>query len=390
MARLCFDVETSTKNKGNPFTASNKMVSLVVKVDDDTPSFHYFKDLGWLDTFRQAMSNATLIIGFNLKFDLHWARRYGIQPPDKCRIWDCQIAEFIINGQKGSYPSLEECCIKYGIGRKQDQVAKYWDLGIDTEDIPLEVLTEYNIQDVELTHCLRLKQLEVMSRDQVRLCTVMGLDLLVLEEMEWNGVKFDSEVCKKKSIETEVELSAITAELLNYSPTPDINLDSGQQLSCLLYGGKFDVDYITEEEAVYKSGPKKGTTYVKNVHNVVVYECPRLFEPLPKSETKLKKKIGDEEITIYVTNEDTLKQLKAKDKWRKRLIELLLKRAELAKLQDTYYSALPLLLNEMEWGDIIHPTYNQCVTKTGRLSSSKPNAQNFSGTVDQLIISRYQ
>ena len=36
----------------------------------------------------------------------------------------------------------------------------------------------------------------------------------------------------------------------------------------------------------------------------MVYECPRLFDPLPKSETKLKKKIGTEEIVIYVTNED--------------------------------------------------------------------------------------
>ncbi len=291
---LTFDVETKTVAKGNPFTASGKLVSYSVKVDERAATFSYYDELNFLTPLREAMREASLIIGFNLKFDISWASRYGIKPPDRVRIWDCQIAEFIITGQKGSYPSLDECCAKYGLGQKDDKIAEYWALGIDTEDIPQHELETYNNRDVELTYRLRLEQLKVMRPEQVRLCMVMGLDLLVLQEMEENGVKFDTELCKQKALETEAELKGITEELLTYSPTADINLDSGQQLSCLLYGGKFDVDYITEEETVYKSGPKKGTTYTKNVHNVVVYTCPKLFEPLPKSETKLKKKIGEE------------------------------------------------------------------------------------------------
>ena len=95
-------------------------------------------------------------------------------------------------------------------------------------------------------------------------------------------------------------------------------------------------------------------------------------------------------MTIYVTNEDTLKQLKAKSKYQKRCIELLLERAELAKLLDTYYGKLPMLLEKMEWGEFLHGQYNQCVAATGRLSSSAPNMQNFSGDVDRLLISRYE
>lgn len=208
--------------------------------------------------------------------------------------------------------------------------------------------------------------------------------------MEENGVKFDTELCKQKGIETQAELNGITKELLEHSPTSDINLDSGQQLSCLLYGGKFEVDYITEETAIYKSGPRKGLEYIRNIHNEIIYECPRLFEPLPKTETKLKKKLGEIEITIYVTNEDTLKQLKATTKVQKRIIALLLKRAELAKLMDTYYGKLPDLLEKMQWGEYLHGQYNQCVAATGRLSSSAPNMQNFSGQTDELLISRYE
>jgi DNA polymerase I-like protein with 3'-5' exonuclease and polymerase domains len=386
---LTFDVETSTLNKGNPFSARGKLVSYSIKPDDKAVSFNHFTNIDFLVELRSLMPLAKLLIGFNIKFDLHWASRHGIKPPDRCRVWDCQIAEFIITGQKGSYPSLDACCEKYNLGKKDDKVAEYWKLGIDTDQIPFNELERYGNLDVDLTYQLYLEQQKVMTAKQKRLCLIMGLDLLCLQEMEENGIKFDVELCKKKAAEASQELAVITEELLKYSPTVDINLDSGQHLSCLLYGGKFNIDYITEEPTIYKSGPKKGTEYIKNIHNEIIYECPKLFEPLPKSETKLKKKLGDEEITIYVTNEDTLKQLKAKDKWRKRLIELLLKRAELAKLLDTYYGKLPELLDKMQWGEYLHGQYNQCVAATGRLSSSAPNMQNFSGDVDQLLISRY-
>ena len=375
--------------KGNPFTASGKMVSYSVKQDDKQASFNYFTHIDFLAELRAMMQHAKLLVGFNLKFDLSWASRHGIHPPEKCRIWDCQIAEFIITGQKGSYPSLNECLAKYELGKKDDKVAEYWAIGIDTEFIPRDELEVYGNLDVDLPYLLYLKQQEIMTDKQKRLCLIMGLDLLVLQEMEENGVKFDTVLCKEKGKECGKELQEITEELLKFAPTPNINLDSGQQLSCLLYGGKFEVDYITEEPTTYKSGPKKGTEYVKNIHTEIIYECPRLFEPLPKTETKLKKKLAGEEITIYVTNEDTLKQLKASSKVQKHIIALLLRRAELAKLMDTYYGKLPALLEKMEWGEYLHGQYNQCVAATGRLSSSAPNMQNFSGDVDKLLVSRY-
>ena len=324
---ITYDVETNTVQKGNPFTASGKLISYSIKPDNQDVSFNYFKDIDFLVELRLLMQQAKLLVGFNLKFDLHWVSRYGVKPPDRCRIWDCQIAEFIITGQKGSYPSLDECLAKYELGQKDDKIKEYWNLGVDTEFIPPDELKFYNNLDVELTYKLYLKQQEVMTDKQKKLCLVMGLDLLVLQEMEENGVKFDTKLCKEKAEATAATLNEITEELLKFSPTPDINLGSGQQLSCLLYGGKFAVDYVTEESVVYKSGPKKGTEYIKNCHNEVVYACDRLFDPLPKTETKLKKKLShrneagtllEEEVTIYETNEDVLKQLKAKTKEQKR------------------------------------------------------------------------
>lgn len=389
--QITFDVETNTKNKGNPFTKSGKLISYAIKRNNEQTNFNYCSSLGFLRELREGLESATLLIGFNIKFDLQWARRAGLLPREGCRVWDCQLAEFILSGQLTRYPSLAEALERFGLGSKSDEVAEYWKLGVDTCDIPEAVLHEYNVRDVDLTYELYLKQRAVMTEKQTRLLMVMGLDLLVLAEMEYNGIKFDISLCQEKARETATKLASVSAQVLRYSPTPAINLDSGQQLSCLLYGGKFEVDHITEEETVYKSGPKKGQTYMKNIHNVVVYKCEPLFAPLPKSETKLKKKIGEEEITIYVTDADTIKQLysKSRAKDKRQILELLLERAELAKLVDTYYGKLPSLLDSMEWGEYLHGQYNQCVAATGRLSSSNPNMQNFSGDVDLLLISRY-
>lgn len=331
-----------------------------------------------------------MIVGFNAKFDLNWIRRYGLVPPDRVRVWDCQIAEYIIQGQKGAYPSLNACLEKYNLGQKDDRIAEYWDLGIETTDIPVDELQFYNNRDVELTYKLHLKQQEVMTKAQKTLCLVMGLDLLVLAEMEYNGIKFDLSLCEKKRDEATQKLKEFTEELLALSPTPDINLDSGQQLSCLLYGGTFEVSHATPVELVYKSGPRKGETYVRNTHSITTVNCPRLFTPLPNTETKLKSKLSDgKEQVIYTTNEDVLKRLKCPTKQHKQIIASLLNRAEVAKLVDTYYGKLPQLMEKMEWGEYLHGQYNQCVAATGRLSSSAPNMQNFSGQTDELLVSRY-
>lgn len=386
---ITFDVETSTLNHGNPFTASNKMVSYSVKISDQPTVFSYYTAIDFINSLR-VLEKARLLVGFNIKFDLHWAARYGVNPSTRVRVWDCQIAEFIISGQKQAYPSLNDCCEKYGLGRKDDKIAEYWKIGVDTTDIPRDELEVYGNLDVDLTYKLYLAQQEVMTDAQKKLCLVSGLDLLVLREMEANGIKFDLELCAEKEKDVGEKLELVTAELLEFSPSPDINLGSGQQLSCLLYGGAFEVERVVGEETlVYKSGIKKGQEYVKQYKDTTVFECPPLFKPLNKTEYKLPYRVGDKEYAVYQSGADVLKQLRASSKKQKRVIELLLLRAEYAKLMDTYYGALPVLLETMEWGDKIHGQYNQVVAATGRLSSSRPNMQNFSGEVDQLLVSRY-
>ena len=72
------------------------------------------------------------------------------------------------------------------------------------------------------------------------------------------------------------------------------------------------------------------------------------------------------------------------------ILEIILKRSTLEKRKSTYYQGLCNLIDENNWtkGDI-HGQLNQCVARTGRLSSSKPNLQNFDGEIKSLFTSRY-
>jgi DNA polymerase I-like protein with 3'-5' exonuclease and polymerase domains len=45
----------------------------------------------------------------------------------------------------------------------------------------------------------------------------------------------------------------------------------------------------------------------------------------------------------------------------------------------------------MDWNaSMLYPNYNQCVTQTGRLSSSRPNGQNLAGDIADVIVSVYE
>jgi DNA polymerase I-like protein with 3'-5' exonuclease and polymerase domains len=340
---------------------------------------------------RYALESATMLVGFNIKYDLHWARRYGVLPNPRSRIWDCQLAEFLLRGQRGSYPSLNEALTRFNLGQKDDKIAEYWAIGVQTDDIPPDELRKYNMLDVELTYKLYLAQLKAMTPKQTRLCLVMGLDLLVLEEMEWNGIKFNVALCKEKETTTARELEEVTKELRKLLNAPDnCNLDSGHQLSCLLYGGAFELTHVSHVDSlIYKSGPRKGEAYERNRYETVQVRCNQLFVPVKGSGTKLVSKVNDKEYPIYATGEDVLKQLRKPTKEHKRIIELLLERAEKAKLLDTYYGKLPLMLETKGWGEYLHGQYNQVVAATGRLSSSDPNVQNFAADVDELLVSRF-
>lgn len=372
MNTLTFDYETNTFAKGNAHSLQGKAVCLGWKVNSNPTvcNFH-------INLCEEWFADVDLVVAFNAKFDLLWNKNLGFESPKQ--VWCVQLAEYMLDRQK-PYPSLEETAKKYGLSNKLDVVKlEYWDKGIDTEYVPKEILSDYCIQDVNLTYEIYHKQLQQFKQRNglYRLFKLACQDLLTLVEMEWNGLKYDEDLCASRVAECHEQRKAVLAILSSvYSGVP-INFGSNDQLSAFLYGGTI-VETVKQADGFYKSGAKKGQ--VKYVNKDIEHVLPRMVQPLPKSE------MGKE--NIFSTAEGTLKKLKGP--FAKKYVPLIQKLAKVDKLIGTYYEGLPNLNKEMDWSEgYLFPGYNMCVTQTGRLSSSKPNGQNLSNEISDVIISRY-
>lgn len=383
---LILDVETTISNKGNPFDQTNKLVCAGWKwVGENCPTQELYFPSNHEDYlyFQATINRADIIVGFNIKFDLHWLRRIDIDFSSK-RIWDCQIAEFILGNQKNPYPSLNQACEKYGLPLKLDVVEKeYWSKGIDTDQVPQDILSEYLSMDLSLTEQVFLKQKEIFETDpRFNLFKLHCADLLVLEEMEWNGIHFNTNEARNKARQLEEQLKQIYETVVAIIGNTPINLNSDDHLSAILYGGSI-LDNIRVPIGVYKTGAKVGQPRYKIV--VKEYPFPRLVEPLKG--TEVKKPEGAP--PVWKTNEGILRSLKL-TKQAKSIVDLILEYRRVEKLSNTYLNGWSNLIDEMHWEkDTIHGNLNQCTVVTGRLSSTKPNLQNADPMTKIYCESRY-
>lgn len=370
---LSLDVEATTHNKGNPYDSRNKLVCYS-HATDNMHTATQWGDNVWKGV-QYMVDNYDLVVGFNFKYDLHWFEKHGVDF-SKTTIWDVQIAEFILSHQTHKFPSLNETCLKYGVPTKLDVVkTEYWDKGIQTDMVPWPILKEYAAHDAFVTLQCYHAQVKLMTAAQRRLCQLMCMDLYVLKEMEATGLPYDEELCAKRAQEVDDKISKIKVQLTTIYPNVPINFGSGDHLSAFLYGGIVKEDG-KEHIGFYKTGEKAGQPKYKNI--VIEHVLPKLYEPLKGS--KLQKE------GMYATDEGTLRKLKGK----KNVVNLLLELSKLEKLNGTYYKGLVALREKMHWPvGVLHGQFNQTTAGTGRLSSSKPNLQNFATELQDIFVSRY-
>lgn len=372
---IVLDTETTTHNKGNPFDLRNKLVLTCFGTNKyQTSTIFHQEAIPFLE-------KASVIIGANLKFDLNWLYRelgYIVN----CPTWDIQLAEFIFSNQKWRFPDVAKMAENYEVGHKLEFIKEtYWDQGINTDQIPLDELRIYGHNDVKIEYEIFLKQVErfrTTEASKYPLFRIQCNDQIVLQEMERNGIYYDEEESQKQAAILEHSCYQITEELIKLSGIDSLNFNSNDDISRLLYGGskiykvKLPVGFI-------KSGPNKGNVKYKLFEEV--REFPRLVEPLKGSELL---KPG-----FYKTDIQTLLSL-SPNKKAKRIIDLLIEYSKLQKVISTYLIGLPKLRDEMNWPPgKLYSTLNQCIAITSRLSSNKPNQQNFLKEAKKCCISRY-
>src|SRR5689334_6132537 len=130
MRILTIDVEASGANKANPFGCSNKLCCVGLFdginysfVDIEHSALPYARGL---EQIASAFAQAELIVGFNIKYDLNWLRRYIHNLPNR-PVWDVQLAQFILDAQTNSYQSLNDVLLHYNLPLKDDRIKlEYW------------------------------------------------------------------------------------------------------------------------------------------------------------------------------------------------------------------------------------------------------------------------
>jgi DNA polymerase-1 len=387
-----YDVECSgaQRNTGHPFDPRNKLCLAGLRQAGTSVAFQL--EYGpepygeAIKEIQRILNTTTLLIGVNLKYDIHWGRRYGLKFHDKMKVWDCQLAHFLLTAQEADYPSMDDIARYYNLPIKPDKIKEYWTNGVDTDQIPWDELVDYN-QNHDLVTTEAIYNHQVKAIEEAGLTRLMQLccaDLLVLEEMEYNGMKYDQEKSLEKAKELQKEVDRINEALWDICVDRRINFNSGDQLSVILYGGK--LQFIRRvEEGQYQTGSRRGQPRFRVEREI--REFPEIVKPLKGTELKKVSKLGNK---LYKTDESTLLQLKAKGE-AKRIIQLVLELSKIQTLIGTYYEGIPGQFEDFQWEDnLIHHNLNQCVAVTGRLSSSKPNLQNIEKHIKECFVTRYE
>ncbi len=258
----------------------------------------------------------------NAKFDRLVFRCQGVNLAGV--IFDPMLASYIINPDAThSLNEITERYLKQTLTSYQDLVPKTKTIG----DIDIKSVADYCCSQVHATYqlvpVLRKELAKIPNLSKLLLDIEQPLEP-VLAQMEYQGIRVDTDYLKELSKQLEVDLAKYEQQVYEIA------------------GEKFNL-----------GSPKKLSEI--------------LFTKLELS-TKHSRKIQ----TGYSTDAATLEKLREVDETG--IIEAISEFRTLSKLKSTYVDALPSLVRSDTHR--VHTNFNQTATSTGRLSSSNPNLQN--------------
>lgn len=264
------------------------------------------------DRYPKALQNA--------KFDRLVLRTQGIDLAGV--VFDSMLASYVLNPD--SIHNLSELARRY-LGLTPRSYTDLVPKGKTIADVDIPSVADYCGMDVYVTFGL-------VSKLTAELDKVPALHKLLLEveqplepvlaQIEYTGIRIDSDYLRELSKQLEKDLAALEEQVYTVA------------------GEKFNL-----------GSPKKLSEL--------------LFDKL-KLDRKKSRKIQ----TGYSTDAATLEKLQGDHP----VVDAILEYRTLSKLKSTYVDALPALVRS-DTGRV-HTDFNQTATSTGRLSSSNPNLQN--------------
>ena len=277
-----------------------------------------------VNIFKPAYEDPNILkVGQNLKYDLEVLRNYNIRLQGA--MWDTMIAHYLIQPElRHNMDYMAETYLHYQTIHIDELIGPRGKNQRSMRDLSPTLVYEYACEDADITLQLKNRlEPELKKRECESLFYQIEMPLMpVLAEMEMNGVVLDTESLKQTSKDLTARMNEIEARIYELAGE-QFNISSPKQVGDILFAKMKIIDK-----------PKKTKT-------------------------------GQ-----YVTSEEVLTQLQGKHE----IVADILAFRGLKKLLSTYVDNLPTLINPRTGH--IHTSFNQCITATGRLSSSDPNLQN--------------
>lgn len=311
------------EGEGNGIFTGLKKVTVAVKGKGE---LECFVAEGAGENFRSILYDSTIIkFGNDLKHQKDLLRHNGL---DICgRLMDIELMHYLIDPEKShKVDILSRTYLGVSLEEDQDATQKNMEASLFEEGTE-EVEDRGRHKECAAICLLGRKIREDLERKALDgLYDTMEEPLLkVLSTMELEGVKVDTTQLRRYAASLASEMNEIQERVREMAEEPNLNIMSPKQVGVLLFE-KLQLDP--------KMKPKAGVRY------------------------------------SYPTDEDTLTALSDKHP----IIDEILEYRGIKKLLSTYIEPLPGYISPTTGK--IHTTFNQALTATGRLSSSKPNLQN--------------
>lgn len=321
---VCFDTET---------TGLNSLTATLVGI-----AFSYEKGKGYyavmpedqaatqqiLEIYRPFFENEGIVkVGQNLKYDIKVLDKYAMRV--KGSVFDTMIAHYLLNpDMRHNMDILAETYLNYQPIPIENLIGKKGKNQGTMREVPLDLQTEYAVEDADITWQLYTIFSEQLKKDKLTsLYEDIEAPLIkVLADMEIEGIRMDEDVLSGLSVALTEDIRSLEKKIYGQAKT-EFNLASPKQLGTVL------------------------------------------FEELKLVDKPTKTKTGQ-----YGTGEEILSKLAFKHP----IVAEILEWRGLVKLKNTYVDSLPNEVNKKTGR--IHTTYSQAVASTGRLSSNNPNLQN--------------
>lgn len=229
MKYLVLDLETGSKevhgHKGN--FRHNPIVAIGLKYgQDELPrytkkyphAFSFNVELDFNMSLKGWLESINIIVGHNIAFDLLHLWKYSALQDwilAGGRIWDTQYAEYCLSGQAHKYPSLRDIAVnKYGCPEREKKMEKYWGNGIDTQDIPRELVLEDVKNDVLDTEKIMLQQVRTAKKQGMFTLIMAEMDsILATVEMRYNGVFINQDIKERNQARLKIKIDSLESEL---------------------------------------------------------------------------------------------------------------------------------------------------------------------------------